>query len=131
MNEVTHEETTVTREQPTSNRVYQKKKGIFRADQVIWYILAIVEIILAFRFVLKLLGANSISPFVSFIYSISAPLVYPFSTVLGTNVFGNSVFEWSVLVAALVYFVIAYILSYLLEIIYPVTPRDLEATSYS
>jgi hypothetical protein len=131
MNEVTHEETTVTREQPTSNRVYQKKKGIFRADQVIWYILAIVEIVLAFRFVLKLLGANSISPFVSFIYSISAPLVYPFSTVLGTNIFGNSVFEWSVLVAALVYFVIAYILSYLLEIIYPVTPRDLETTSYS
>jgi hypothetical protein len=131
MNEVTHEETTVTREQPTSKRVYQQKKGIFRADQVIWYILAIVEIILAFRFVLKLLGANSANAFVSFMYSISAPLVYPFSTVLGTNVFGNSIFEWSVLVAALVYFVIAYILSYLLEIIYPITPRDLETTSYS
>lgn len=131
MQEITRERQTVIREPPESKQVYQKKKGIFRIDQVIWYILAIIEIVLAFRFVLKLLGANSLNAFVSFIYSISAPLVYPFSTIFSTTVFGNSVLEWSVLVAALVYFVIAYILSYLLEILYPVTPRDLETTTYS
>ena len=59
-------------------KVYEKKKTIFRTYQVIWYILGVIEILLTFRVVLKMLGANISSPFVSLIYVITDPLAAPF-----------------------------------------------------
>lgn len=56
----------------------QKKKAIFRAYQVIWFVLGIFETLLAFRFLFRLLGANSGTPFVKFIYSATAGMVVPF-----------------------------------------------------
>src|SRR5690349_85284 len=50
-------------------KVYETKKAIFRSWQVIWYILAIVEVILAFRMVFKAIGANPFSGFVTLIYA--------------------------------------------------------------
>src|SRR3989344_9242785 len=60
-------------------KVYEKKKTIFRAYQVIWYILGLIEILLVFRLVFKMLGANITSPFVGLIYTITDPLALPFS----------------------------------------------------
>ena len=40
-------------------KTYDTKKAIFRTYQIIWYILGVVEVVLAFRVVLKLLGASS------------------------------------------------------------------------
>ena len=54
-------------------KVFDKKKKIFRINQIIWYILGFVEVLLAFRIVLKALGANPNSGFTSFIYSITGP----------------------------------------------------------
>jgi hypothetical protein len=42
----------------TPQKVYEKKKTIFRVNQIIWFILGLIEVLLAFRFVLRLLGAN-------------------------------------------------------------------------
>ena len=82
-------------------------KPIFRASQVVWFILAILEALLIFRFFLKLLGANPGAVFTSFIYSISLPLVSPFLAVFQvSNVQGN-VFEWTTLLAMFVYWLIA------------------------
>ncbi len=78
----------------------------------IWLILGIVETLLAFRFVLKLLGANPDNSFVNFIYSISAPLDAPFRGIFTTpTAQGNvttSVFETSVIVAMVVYAILAW-----------------------
>jgi len=43
----------------------------FTAGRIIYYILGIIEVLLTFRFIFKLLGANPNSGFVSLIYSIS------------------------------------------------------------
>ncbi len=125
----TEEKTTVSR--PTQEvkteppqQVYKKKKAIFRSYQIVWYILAVIEILLGFRFVLKAVGANSFSGFTNFVYTISNPLATPFSDILATTVYGNSVFEWSTLIAAAVYALIAYGIVYLLQLIKPVTPRE-------
>ena len=107
-------------------QVFAKKKAIFRTYQIIWYFLAVIEVLLAFRMALKALGANPASGFVNFIYAFSDPLALPFRGILSTAVTGNSVFEWSTLVAALVYAVVAYGIIYLMQIIKPVTPHEVE-----
>lgn len=108
-------------------KVYEKKKTILRFNQIIWYILGLVEVLLIFRLVLKALGANSFVGFTSLIYSITTPFAAPFSGILGVTVTGNSLIEWSTLIAAVVYLCVAWGLVYLLNLIYPISPKDIEA----
>lgn len=107
-------------------RVFEKKKTIFRTYQIIWYILAVVEILLGFRVALMAMGANPTSGFVNLVYAISNPLALPFRGILGTGVQGASVFEWSTIVAAIVYAIIAYGLVYLMQMMKPVTPKEVD-----
>jgi uncharacterized protein YggT (Ycf19 family) len=107
-------------------KVYEKKKTILRVNQIIWFILGLIEVLLLFRVVLKALGANPLVGFTSLIYSITTPLVAPFSGILGLSITGNSIIEWSTIIAAIVYFIVAWGFIYLLDLIYPITPNDVE-----
>ena len=114
----------VLTEHPQS--IYTKKKAIFRSYQVIWYILGVIEVLLAFRIILKMLGANPLSGFVSLVYTLSAPFASPFLTMFRINVVNNSVFEWSTIVAMLVYALLAYGIVQLFQLIKPTTPEEVE-----
>lgn len=83
-------------------------KPLYRGTQIVWYVLGVLEILLAFRFVLKLLGANPAAGFSNFIYSLSYPFTLPFSTVFGTTSVSGSVFEWTTLLAMAVYWLVAF-----------------------
>ena len=83
-------------------------KPLFRGTQIVWYILGILEAILAFRFVLKLLGANLRAGFTDFIYDISYPFAAPFLNVFSTTRVEGSVFEWTTLLAMAVYWLVAW-----------------------
>jgi YGGT family protein len=107
---------------------FEKKKVIFRAHQIIWYILGFVEIMLGFRIALKALGANPESGFTSFIYGLTNPFALPFQGIFRTSVSYGSVFEWSTLVAALVYAVIAYGIVYFIQLMKPVSPKEVNQT---
>lgn len=107
-------------------KIYETKKTIFRFNQVIWYILGFVEVLLAFRVSLKALGAAPFIGFTSLIYAITEPLAAPFRGILGVSTTGTSLIEWSTVVAAIVYLCIAWGLVYLLDLIYPITPKDVE-----
>ncbi len=78
----------------------------------IWYLVGLVEILLIFRFVLKLFGANPSSGFVDLVYSVTGVLTAPFDNIFGvtTPQAGDvkSVFEPSILVAAAVYALIGW-----------------------
>ncbi len=119
----THTITPAVQSEPVQ-QVYKKKKAIFRAYQVIWYILGIIEVLLAFRIVLKALGANAGSGFTSFIYSISSPFASPFSGIFGTTITQGSVIEWSTFVAGIVYLIVAFGLVQLMQLIKPTTPDE-------
>jgi len=82
-------------------------KPLYRGTQIVWYLLGIVEILLAFRFVLKLLDANAAAGFTSFIYSATYIFAAPFLTVFKKTQVMGSVFEWTTLLAMFVYWVIA------------------------
>lgn len=107
-------------------KVYDKKQTIFRFNQIIWYILGLIETLLVFRVILKLFGANSSIGFTSFIYTITTPFAAPFTGVLGVTLSGTSMIEWSTIVAGIVYLCIAWGLIYLMDIIFPITPKDIE-----
>lgn len=105
-------------------KVFQKKKAIFRIHQVIWYILAVIEILLGFRMSLKALGADPTSGFTNAVYAFSNLFALPFRGILPTSVSGASVIEWSTIVAAIVYLVIAYGIVYLIQMLKPVSPEE-------
>lgn len=84
----------------------------------LYYILGIVEILLAFRFLFKLGGANSQSPFVAFIYGLTSPLTLPFEGIFGRVAPATgSVIEPSTLVAMGVYAVVGWALATLVLIL--------------
>jgi len=82
-------------------------KPLYRGTQIVWYILGLLEALLAFRFVLKLLGANPNAGFTSFIYGISGPFAAPFLNVFKISKVEGNIFEWTTLLAMLVYWLIA------------------------
>jgi hypothetical protein len=83
-------------------------KPIYHGTRIVWYILGIIEILLAFRFLLKFLAANPGAGFTQFVYGTSYIFATPFLAVFhNTRVTTGSVFEWTNLLAMFVYWVIA------------------------
>jgi len=83
-------------------------KPLYRGTQIVWYIFGFIEILLAFRLVLKFLGANPEAGFSSFIYGITYIFAAPFLSVFRSSVIAEgNVFEWTTLLAMFVYWVIA------------------------
>ncbi|MBI3250535.1 MAG: YggT family protein [Candidatus Andersenbacteria bacterium] len=115
-------------ENQTPQQAYTKKKAIFRAYQVIWYILGIIEVLLAFRFFLRLVGANPNSGFTDLIYTLSAPFALPFRGIVSATVLGSSVIEWPTIIAMLVYLVIAYGVVKLFQLVKPTDPVEVQRT---
>src|SRR5580765_3398019 len=72
--------------------------------RVVWFITGVILAILALRFVLSLLGANTTNPFANFIYDVSHPFVVPFFNLFSYNniQYGVSRFEIYTLVAMFV-----------------------------
>lgn len=82
------------------------------AVNLIWYLYGFISILLGIRMVMKLFGANSANGFVDLLYSVSGVLSAPFDSIFGVAKAeaGNtqSVFEPSILVAIVVYALIAW-----------------------
>lgn len=78
-------------------------------DTVIYGILSALEIILLLRFVFKLLGANTGNGFIQVLYGFTNPLVWPFHDIFTNPATGSqSVFEFSTLIAMLIYALLAW-----------------------
>lgn len=88
------------------------------AARIVWFVAGVLLAVLAVRFLLSLLGANTTNAFANFIYDISHPFVAPFFNLFHYNVvqYGVSRFEVYTLVAMLVYGLVAAGIAYLLTI---------------
>lgn len=83
-------------------------KPLFRGTQVVWYLFTLLEILLIFRLGLKFAGANPGAGFTSFIYSVTWPFAEPFIAVFRTTSVGDQVFEWTTVLAMVVYLLVAW-----------------------
>jgi YGGT family len=89
----------------------------FRAAAVVGFIVGVVDILIAARFLGKLFGASAQSAFVSFIYTVSGPLVAPFQGIFGNGGSKANSFETADLVAIVAYAVIGWGLVMLIRIV--------------
>jgi hypothetical protein len=96
----THATRTVEEDIPSGTTLFAR---------AVYYLLGVLEVILAFRFLLALLGANRGSGFGQFVFNLSYPFVQPFFGLFGYEpVYGTSHIELFTLVAMAVYAIVAW-----------------------
>ncbi len=81
----------------------ERQIATFKATQLIWLLVSILEALLALRFLLKLIGANPNSPIAALIYAFTGLFLAPFSGLTATPAAGGLVLEISTLFAMLIY----------------------------
>jgi YGGT family len=102
--------TSTVSEVQTTQREPERERRIFafKATQIIWLLLGILETLLALRFVLKLIAANPASPIAVFIYGFTGLFLLPFAGLTGTPSAGGMVLELSTMIAMVVYALLAW-----------------------
>ena len=92
------------------DQIEQRIKNYITARSINFYILGVIQVILGFRFLFRLLGANPNNAFVSFLYSITSIFLAPFEGIfrefIAPGLEAESVFEFHTLVAMLVFAVV-------------------------
>jgi len=93
----------------TSQREPEREQRIFtfKVSQLIWLLFGTLEVLIALRIGLKLIGANPDSPIVSMIYGFTSLFLIPFVGLIGSPTVGGMVLEISSLFAIAVYALIA------------------------
>ena len=90
-------------------------------EYLIYFLLGTIEVLLAFRLVLKLTGASPASAFVGFIYSLTGIFILPFEGIFRRGVAQGietaSVLEPATIVALIVYAILAWGIVMLLRIL--------------
>jgi uncharacterized protein YggT (Ycf19 family) len=79
-------------------------------DYILWFLM-VLEVMLLLRFLLKLIGADPYNLFAEFLYSLTDILLFPFAGIVRSpSIHTNQAFEFSTLIAALIYYLIFYAL---------------------
>ncbi len=96
----------------SSQREPEREQRIFtfKATQLIWLLFGILEVLIALRIGLMLIGANPSSPIVALIYGFTYLFLFPFTGLIASPTAGNMVLELSSLFAMLIYGLIAWAL---------------------
>jgi uncharacterized protein YggT (Ycf19 family) len=100
---------------------FREQKAVVRSYNIIWFLVGLIDVILGFRFVFEILGANTASRFTQLVYTLSYPFAQPFRSIFGVTNVAGSFFDWSLLLAMIVYLLVGYGLIQVLRIIKPVT----------
>jgi len=107
----------------------EQRFATFKATQLIWLVLGLVEAAIALRVVFKLVGVNAANSFATLLYNVTNIFVAPFASLTGAPAAGNSVFEFSSIIAMIVYLLIAWALERIVYVLFyrsrgPVSTRQ-------
>jgi hypothetical protein len=89
---------------------YVRVSPTYNRAQVAYLVLAIVEILLTIRLVLKLLDANPDAGFSLLLYGITSIFVFPFQGVFPSIQTDGSIFELSTLLAMVIYALLTWVI---------------------
>jgi len=94
----------------TTQKEPERERRIFtfKATQLVWLFLGILETMLGLRFFMKLIAANPDSPFAAFIYNVTNLFLLPFAGLTGTPAYGGMQLEFATLIAMVVYALIGW-----------------------
>ena len=128
--QITREETTngavVTEERssspsPEARHEAAEAESAFRAYYLVYFIVGLIEILLAIHFIFKLLGANPANDFVSFVYGLGnvflAPFVGIFQATTTEGAETTGVFEPGILIAMAVYALVGWGIAKLIDVV--------------
>lgn len=90
----------------------------FKATELIWLLLGILEALIAIRIALKLIGANPESLIVALIYGLTNLFLFPFFGVVESPTYGNMVLELSSMFAMLIYGLVGWAFERLVWVIF-------------
>jgi len=114
------QETRVTRTDPAydgdDTRVVSSVAPARRAVELIYLLFGIIDGLLIIRLLLKVMAANPDVAFTSFVYGITNVFLAPFSGLLPAWVSGRSILEPTVIIAFVVYALIAYVVARIIAI---------------
>jgi len=85
-----------------------QRVATFKATQLIWLLLCLLEAAIALRVVFKLIGVNADNPFAALLYNVTNLFVAPFASLTGAPSAGGMVLEISSILAMIVYLLIAW-----------------------
>jgi len=90
----------------------------FKATQMIWLLLGILEAGIALRVLFKLIAVNSANPFATLLYNVTDLFVAPFASLIGAPAAGGMVLEISSIIAMIVYLLIAWALERIVYVLF-------------
>lgn len=95
--------------QTTEHEQGQRQRiATFKATQMIWLLLGLLEASIALRVVFKLIAANAANPFAKLLYGATNIFLAPFKSLVGNPTSSNNVLEITSVIAMLVYLLIAW-----------------------
>lgn len=98
--------------------VQKQRVFTFKATQLIWLFLGILEGLIALRILLKLIAANPGSPIVALIYGFTDLFLFPFAGMTATPAVGGMVLELSSFFAMVIYALIAWAIERIVWLIF-------------
>ena len=115
--------------QVSETRSSQREPGLdrrvftFKATYLIWLGLGLLEALIAFRILLKLIAANPDNPFAKLVYTLSGLFVFPFLGLVPAPAAGGAVLEISSIIAMLVYALLGWAVERIVWVIF-YRPRE-------
>lgn len=92
--------------------------AIGKLNDFLQWFLIVLEVTLALRFLLRLIGADPGNLFAGFLYALTDIVLVPFSNIVRTpSIHPNQGFEWSTLIAMLIYWLIFWAIRRFLRIL--------------
>ena len=107
----------VATEQIVQDVAAERRMELFQLNRVMWSILVFLEILLACRFLLRLIAANPDSGFAVLMYGITGIFVAPFYGLISTPTYGGAALEVTTLIAMIVYAMIFWGIAYVIRMV--------------
>jgi hypothetical protein len=96
----------------------ENRQMVSKIAQLVWLLFGLLEALIGFRIVLKLIAANPNSWFTSFVYQLTNIFLWPFQNIVTNPSFQNSVIEITSMIAILVYAFIAWAIVRLIWLVF-------------
>jgi YGGT family len=96
----------------------EQRFATFKATQIIWLLLGLLEGVIALRVMFKLIAVNAANPFAMLLYKVTDFFVAPFASLTGAPAAGGMVLEISSIIAMIVYLLIAWALERIVYVLF-------------
>jgi len=96
----------------------EQRVATFKATQLIWLLLGLLEAAIALRFIFKLIGVNEANAFATFLYNVTDFFLAPFASLAKAPAAGGSVLEVSSIIAMIVYLLIGWALERIVYVLF-------------